>query len=48
MMNDEGCDEGCDEECSAMWDTRGCESRVRDVMTSNEESVMISVKRSEE
>ena len=36
------------EECSVMWDTRGCESCVRDVMTSNEESVMISVKRREE
>ena len=29
-------------------DTRGCESCVRDVMTSSEESVMISVKRREE
>ena len=36
------------EECSVMRDTRGCESCVRDVMTSSEESVMISVKRREE
>ena len=31
-----------------MRDTRGCESCVRDVMTSSEESVRISVKRREE
>ena len=36
------------EEWSVMRDTRGCESCVRDAMTSNEESVMISVKRREE
>ena len=48
MMNDEGCDEEMWMK-SAMWceDTRGCESCVRDVMTSSEESVMISVKRRE-
>ena len=28
------------EECDVMWDTRGCESCVRDVMTSSEESVI--------
>ena len=36
------------EECDVMLDTRGCESCVRDAMTSDEESVMISVKRREE
>ena len=30
------------EECDVMWDNRGCESCVRDVMTSSEESVMTS------